>query len=51
MLTPSTSEYWRTAEITPTGTPIRVAMNMAAVASLRVVGKRVRISSNTGRLV
>ena len=51
MLTLSTMEYCLMAEITPTGTPISVAMSIASVARRSVVGNRVMISLTTGRRV
>ncbi len=47
----SSIEYCLTAEITPTGTPTRMAMSIANATSSKVAGKRTRSSVVTGRPV
>ena len=51
LVTWSRMEYWRTAEIMPIVIPITMDHNVLNNASLKVVGKRSKISSATGCFV
>jgi hypothetical protein len=51
MLMESNQEYCFVADIIPKGIPIKIAINMERAASLRVTGKAVSISWETGLLV